>query len=120
MSLNFRPDVVLELTYNYDDRSASIIKTNAKPEAVQEILEAWIHGQIGQGRDDSEAKELSEYKITIQLDMRDDTFITSSDTGNKSLTCGLVMDILRRLDNVKIEPLTSPRPQAQNPSVSRK
>lgn len=81
------------------------IKTNAKPEMLESILETWIACQVGKGKDTSKAKEKDEYHITIQLDLSDDSFITRSDTGNKSLTAGIVMVVFRDLANIKVEEL---------------
>ena len=101
-----KADVALEITFNINEPDKTVIKTNAKKEAVEEILEAWLSCQMGQGKDESKPNKKDEYKIKIQLDLSDDTFCTSSDTGNKGLTCGLVMDVFKRLDKIKISGLS--------------
>ena len=98
----FKADIVLQITFDFKKPDKTIIRTNAKKEAVEEILEAWLSCQIGQGKDESKHNEKDEYKIEIQLDLSDDTFRTNSDTGNKGFTCGIIMDILGRLNEIEI------------------
>jgi len=97
-----KADVVLEICCDINNPEKTVIKTNAKKEALREILEAWLSCQIGQGKDESEPNRHDTYKIKIQLDLTDDTFYTDSDTGNKGLTCGIVMDVSERLDKIKV------------------
>jgi hypothetical protein len=95
--------IIVKIFYNLKDLTKTVIKTNAKPERVGDVLEAFLHGQVGLGADERKANEKDEYEITIGVDLDDDTFYTKSDTGNDSLTCGLVIDVYRRLDKIKIE-----------------
>ncbi len=97
-----KTDIVVEIIYNMKDSGQTVIRTNAKQEAVPEILEAWVMGQVGQGVDHRNPKKKDEYKISINLDLSDDTFRTSSDTGNHGLTAGLVLDVVKNLDKVRI------------------
>lgn len=103
---NPKADVVVEITFNLNNPERTIIRTNAKNEAVKEILEAWLFGQIGQGGDKREPNKKDEYKIVIRLDLSDDTFYTTSDTGNKGLTCGLVMNVFSKLSQATITDFT--------------
>lgn len=98
--------VVIEVDFNIDDSEKTTIKTNAKRSTVKEILEAWLSCQMGQGEDESEPNMRDSYKITIRLNLNDDTFSTSSDTGNKGFTCGIIMDILGRLSQIKVSSLS--------------
>lgn len=95
-------DLILQVTFNLDNPEKTVIKTNAKKEAVEGILEAWLSGQVGKGEDESKANEKSEYNIEIQLDLSYDTFYTKSDAGNKGLTCGIIMNVFSRLDKITI------------------
>jgi hypothetical protein len=61
-----------------------------------------LRGQIGQGEDKSEPNKKKEYQIDIRVDLNYDRFNTLSDTGNKSLTCGMVMDIIGKLGKITI------------------
>lgn len=101
-----KADITLEITFNPDKTDKTIIKTNANKEGLREVLEAWLSCEAGQGEDDSEPNEKSEYKITIQIDLDSDTFYTDSDTGNKGLTCGIVMEVLNKLDKITITDLS--------------
>ncbi len=90
------PDITLEITYPVQNPRASTIRTNARPEAIEELLATWIAGQQGKGEDDRKPNELSEYVIVIELDLSNDSFTTRSNTGNKGLTAGIVMDVFSR------------------------
>jgi len=95
-------DITLEINFNINESDKTTIRTNAKKEAIEEIFEAWLSCQTGQGKDESEPNKKDEYKIEIQLDLSDDTFFTKSDTGNKGLTCGIVMAVFERLDEIEV------------------
>ena len=99
-----KADIIMEINFNIKEPSKTVIKTNARREAVSEILEAWIFSQIGQGKDSRESNKKNEYTIVIKLDLSDDTFSTDSDTGNKGLTCGIVIHVFNSL--VSGEPIT--------------
>ena len=101
-----RVDIVVEIIYNIKEPEKTVIKTNAKPEAVSEVLEAWLTAQMGEGRDSREPISRGLYKVSIKLDLRDDTFFTTSDTGNSGLTAGIVMNATRHLDKIQISALS--------------
>ncbi len=93
-------DITLEITYPVEKPEESKIQTNARPEAIEEILSTWLTGQQGEGKDESKENQLSEYTIVIELDLSDDSFVTRSNTGNKGLTAGILMDVLKRLPEI--------------------
>jgi len=98
-----RPDIQVSLAFNMKDPKASTIRTNAKREALEEILEAWCHAQVGAGPDPNPANQAEVYNITIGLWLADDSFGTDADTGNKGLTAGIVMDVLaNHLEDVTV------------------
>lgn len=97
-------DLVVEISYNMDKSEDSIVKTNIKKEQLKDLLGEYLRAQMGKGEDKRKANEKDEYKITIQLDLRDDTFYTSSDTGNACLTCGIVVHVYEILDKLKVLP----------------
>lgn len=99
--------IVLDITYNVAKPAESVIRSNAKPEMVEELITDWLRDQMGRGADSATPNLKSEYKIKIGLDLTNDAFCTESDTGNRSLTCGLVMNLLGYLDEVTILPLPS-------------
>ncbi len=97
-------DIVIEITSDMKEPGRTVIRTNAKPEALEEILGAWLANQIGRGKDLSPPIARDAYIVTIGLIFEEDAFCTESDTGNKSLTAGIVMDVARRLAEIPVEP----------------
>src|SRR3990167_5814865 len=95
-------DVVIEINYDINNPEKTVIRTNAKESALPELLETFLLAQRGKGKDERPPNLKDEYKITIRLDLSDDTFYTTSDTGNEALTCGIVLDVLERLDQMTI------------------
>jgi hypothetical protein len=108
-------DVLVEIHFDAkdEDPKKSCIYTNARTYngALQEIIEAWIQDQIGRGADPAKAVERDIYKIKLGLVLEDDSFCTEADTGNKGLTCGIVMAVLRDLKEIPVKTLAE-RPQA--------
>ncbi len=100
-----RADIVVEIHYDLKKPEQTIIKTNARKEALEEILEAWLLDQVGRGQDGRQPARRDVYLVRIGLDLSDDTFFTESDTGNSALTCGLIMDVLARLEKLSVLPL---------------
>lgn len=101
-----RYHIAIIIDYDLKNPERTAIRTNAKKETLEEILETFLHAQVGAGEDDRRANEKDEYKIAIYLDLTDDTFKTESDTGNDGLTCGIVADVLQRIKNVRVTPLS--------------
>lgn len=100
--MSFRPDVLVVIEYRLNEPDRSVIRTNARPERLEEIISAWVQDQIGRGKDAREPARREVYTIKIGLRVADDAFGTESDTGNAGLTCGLVMDVLPRLDRLLV------------------
>lgn len=95
-------DIILEIVYYINEPNKTVIRTNAKKEAVEEILEVWLSCQTGLGEDKSKPNKKDKYIIQIQVDLSFDILSTSSDTENKSLTCGIIGDVFNGLDKIKI------------------
>jgi hypothetical protein len=95
-------DLVIKITYNTVDPGKTVIKTNIKKEDLEDILDTWLRGQFGQGEDKSEPNRKDKYQIDIRVDLSYDRFNTVSDTGNKSLTCGIVMQVIGKLGKITI------------------
>jgi len=87
-----------------EDINISKIETNAKDEALEDLLSTWLQMQMGKGEDNSPREECSQYQVMIELDLSDDSFYTKSNTGNKGLTTGIVMLAMRNLDSANIKP----------------
>lgn len=62
-----RADIIVQVIFNLKEPDKTLIKTNAKKEAVEGILEAWLTDQIGKGKDDRESIKKDEYRIMIGL-----------------------------------------------------
>ena len=95
-SFPFSADVILKINHNMRTGKTTI-KTNARKEALEEILDAWLTGQMGQGEDKNPPHIRESYMIKIELDLRTDRFRTRSNTGNEGLTCGIIMGVRKQL-----------------------
>lgn len=92
-------DVVIEIHFDLKNQANTCIYTNAMPNVIDEILVSWVQDQMGrQVRDESPATERDVYTIKIGVRLEDDAFGHESDTGNHSLTVGIVANILSRLE----------------------
>ena len=91
-------DLHIDITYPIDKPEKYKIKSNIRKEMLSDMLCELVHAQTGQGEDKSKAKELKVYKIHIDLDLNYDDFHIKSNTGNKGLTLGIIMDVIRRMD----------------------
>jgi hypothetical protein len=92
------PRLHIRIKYPIKEPDKFELKTDIKKEKVPEILSSWLSMQMGRGKDEREAIDRDVYNIKIDLELEDDTFYSDSDTGNKGLTVGIVMDVLKRLD----------------------
>ena len=101
-----KADIIVELTYDIKNPENRVIRTNAKKRAISEILEGWLSCQLGKGKDNRDPEQKPVYKIVIKLDLSDDTYYTTSDTGNKGLTLGVVMNVFVNLDEIRVEELS--------------
>jgi len=106
-----KADIAIEIILDSENPKQTVIKTNARKKGIVEILESWLLLQQGQGKDNHKPNTEDIYKIRIELDLSDDTFRTHSNTGNKSLTCGIVLWVLMMLstdiNKLKIEDLAA-------------
>ena len=95
-------DVLIVISYNFEDVSKSCIYTNAREEALEELLSNWVQDQMFRNEPPEPRKfdERDVYTIKIGLVIEDDSFCTESDTGNKGLTVGIVMAVLGMLPRI--------------------
>jgi len=84
------------ITYNLKEDSYAV-SGSVKKEQVQEVLEEWLRTQIGLGSDESRPNEKDIYTITIKLELNGDIFSVESDTGNKSLTTGIILALVKEI-----------------------
>ena len=103
----FKPDVLVEINYDLASPDKSVIRTNARMEALEEILDNWVRDQMfRERRQYGEPTTRKTYRIRIGLRIADDTFACESDTGNHALTVGIVADVYTRLSKLKVEGLS--------------
>lgn len=100
--------VWLVIRYAEKNPKKTTLATNMHRAGVKEVLDAWLRDQMGRGKDSRKVAERDIYTIRIGVDMTCDTFFTESDTGNDGLTCGIVMHIFKRIDE-----LVPPEPENQ-------
>jgi hypothetical protein len=93
--------IYIRLTFPIKEPDKFKIKTNAKPEHVGDLIGEFVRCQLGQGEDKSPASELDEYHIDISIDLTDDTWSSSHDTGNLGLRDGILMDVMQRINGRK-------------------
>ncbi len=101
-----KTDILIIISFNLNDPTQRTIKTNAEPEAIEDLLATWIQAQSGSGKDTSNPNIKDIYEVQISLDLSDDTFSTRSDTGNKGLTAGIVIRTFQELSTIQILPLS--------------
>lgn len=97
--------VTADIAFDIGNPEKTIIRTDLKKEGLEEVLSEFVRSQIGEGKDGSEPNERDVYSIKVSLDLSGDSFSVESDTGNKGLTLGIVMDVLKRLDSIAIQPI---------------
>jgi hypothetical protein len=89
-----KPDITIEMDFTVKDESV-IIRTNAKHEKVQELLEDYLHSIVGAGKDSAPPETRDIYKIAIGVELAaGDVWGSSHDCGNKGLRDGIIMRIL--------------------------
>lgn len=90
-------DLFLDIEYDVKTDKVKVANTNIKTEALPEILEAYLHTQMGAGKDERKPEEREQYHIRLELDLDGDVFTSYSDTGNKGLRDGILMHALQQL-----------------------
>jgi len=96
-----RPDIVIDIDYDVKSPDATNIRTNAKREALSEILEAWMLASCRE-KDASPANVQDKYHIRIGLFLDNYDFGTVSNAGNRELTRGIVADTCCRLERLAV------------------
>lgn len=86
----------LEIEYKVATDEYKII-SNIKDDQLKEVMSEWLRSQMGAGPSTGEAEEKEVYHIRIELDLDGDVFTVRSDTGNESLTCGIVGHVLEKM-----------------------
>jgi len=91
-------DLYIDITYPIKKPSKYTIKSNIRKEMLSGILCGLVQNQTGAGEDKSKAKKINIYHIHIDIDLNYNDFEITSDTGNKGLTLGIIMDVIGRMD----------------------
>lgn len=99
-------DILIRIEFHMNQASKSVIRTNAKKEAVESVLCDFLRTQIGLGEDKTPANKKDIYNISIGFDLNGDNFHTISDTGNCGLTAGIVSWISQNIDSITITDFT--------------
>lgn len=96
-----QPIIYIKLTFPINEPEKFKIETNAKPELVGDLIGDFVHAQVGEGADERPANQHDVYHIDISVDLTDDTWRSSHDTGNLGLRDGILMDVLQRINGKK-------------------
>jgi len=88
--------ITLKITHSFKEDSYTV-SGDVKKEKVREIIKEWLRTQIGTGADESKPNEKDIYTIILQLELNGDVFSVKSDTGNKSLTTGILLDLIKKI-----------------------
>jgi hypothetical protein len=89
-----KPDITIEMTFTVKGENV-IIRTNAKHEKVQDLLEDYLHSIVGSGKDSTPMVERDTYKIVIGIELAEgDVWGSHHDCGNKGLRDGIIARIL--------------------------
>lgn len=83
-----------QIKYNLKEDNFHIV-SQIKEEKIKEVIGEVLRAQMGAGSDTRKPVEKNLYTITVDLELEEDTFKISSDTGNKSLTAGILMQLLK-------------------------
>jgi hypothetical protein len=90
-------NIFIDIEYDISEPDKFKIDGNIADQLYMGLMSDFVRSQIGKGEDTTEPNILDVYHIHIEMDMSTDTFIVRSDTGNKGLRDGILMDILQRL-----------------------
>jgi len=74
-----------------------IVNGDLNREGRSEVIEGFLRGQMGKGRDRTKPEKRDVYHITLNWYPENDRIEVSSDTGNKGLREGILMRYLARL-----------------------
>ena len=104
--MTFVPDILIEVDFPWKDEEFTV-RTNAKREALDELLVDWLRSQMGQGADESPIEEHPVYKLKLGFRVSDDGFALESNCGNKGLEAGILGRVMALLSKGKgtVKPL---------------
>jgi len=87
---------MLYINLNYTLASDTFaLVTNVADDKIVEVLSDYVRSQMGLGPDTRKANECPVYSISLGINLEKDSFHVSANTGNDSLTLGIIMKYLR-------------------------
>ncbi len=89
-------ELFFEIGYNLNGDKFNV-RGNLNSDYYEEVIDAFLSGQIGTEADGSKANDLEEYCIKLSLDVRTDTISCESNTGNRCLRDGILLKFLSTL-----------------------
>ena len=95
MSLDY---LILDIKYHTDSDKFEI-GGDLNRKGQRELVETFLLSQFGAGKDKSKPNKLATYYIRLKWYPEDDNIKVSSNTGNKGLREGILIDFLESLDN---------------------
>lgn len=99
-------DIVMDIEFPMAPGTKPVIRTNAKREALEELLTTWLHWKATSSEKDTrDVTERDVHHIKIGLALANDEFCTEHDVGNNDAAIGMVLETLQRLDEVEVLPL---------------
>ncbi len=90
--------VFIKIMYDSKREVIAIGDTNIKDERISDFLTDYLTEQIGKGKDERKVVDKDIYEVIVTLDLSEDIFHVNSDTGNDSLTTGIIMGLVARLE----------------------
>lgn len=91
-----KPDIVIEMEFDMKGDRVQI-RTNAKHDKVVDLLEDYLHACVGTGKDPAPPEEHDIYKITLGVELGEDSWGSAHNCGNKGLREGIIMRVLKML-----------------------
>lgn len=88
--------LTMNITYNMDNGEFNI-DGDVKKDKQYDLIADFLRLQMGQGKDTSKPNEQDVYHISISWHPYKDRFESRSDTGNKGLRDGILMDVLKQI-----------------------
>jgi len=99
-------DIVIDIEFPMAPGTKPVIRTNAKREALEELLTTWLHWKAtSSGKDTRPVTERPVHHIKIGLALADDEFCTEHDVGNTDAALGMVLETVQQLDGLDVLPL---------------
>jgi hypothetical protein len=96
--------LIARISFDCENQEKIQVFTNAKDEALIDMLTEYLRSQMGTGEDKNPAAEKNQFSVEVSLDLSEDIFQTRTDTGNKGLTCGIIARVIGLLDSGVIKP----------------